>query len=111
MSNHDVSFHIDNRFCDIYIFISLRFQVKLELIRQAETLEQVKEILGESVGEAGAQPAEVSWTLEKDVKKTKDQHQTYRLDQEGPHAGQTPQENSALFPLFSITTLERVCFR
>ncbi|XP_015234504.1 rab GTPase-binding effector protein 2 [Cyprinodon tularosa] len=43
-----------------FVELSQSLQVKLELIRQAETLEQVKEILGESVGEAGAQPAEVS---------------------------------------------------
>lgn len=35
-------------------------QVKLELIRQAETLEQVKEILEEGVSEAASPPADAS---------------------------------------------------
>ncbi|XP_047213675.1 rab GTPase-binding effector protein 2-like [Girardinichthys multiradiatus] len=43
-----------------FVKLSQSLQVKLELIRQAETLEQVREILGESVGEAGSQPADVS---------------------------------------------------
>ncbi|MEQ2281146.1 hypothetical protein AMECASPLE_027363, partial [Ameca splendens] len=43
-----------------FVELSQSLQVKLELIRQAETLEQVREILGESVGEAGSQPADVS---------------------------------------------------
>lgn len=34
--------------------LPLSLQVKLELIRQAESLEQVKEILEEGVGEAGS---------------------------------------------------------
>lgn len=36
-------------------------QVKLELIRQAESLDQVREILGEGVSEAGSPPADASW--------------------------------------------------
>ncbi|MEQ2169144.1 hypothetical protein GOODEAATRI_021894, partial [Goodea atripinnis] len=43
-----------------FVELSQSLQVKLELIRQAKTLEQVREILGESVGEAGSQPADVS---------------------------------------------------
>uniref|UniRef100_A0A3B3UQZ5 Rab GTPase-binding effector protein 2 n=1 Tax=Poecilia latipinna TaxID=48699 RepID=A0A3B3UQZ5_9TELE len=43
-----------------FVELSQSLQVKLELIRQAESLEQVKEILGESVGEAEAQPADAS---------------------------------------------------
>lgn len=42
---------------------SLR-QVKLELIRQAESFEQVKEILEEQVGEAGSSSADPSWASE-----------------------------------------------
>ncbi|PWA33220.1 hypothetical protein CCH79_00013594, partial [Gambusia affinis] len=43
-----------------FVELSQSLQVKLELIRQAESLEQVKEILGESVGEAESQPADAS---------------------------------------------------
>uniref|UniRef100_A0A3B3Z5M1 Rab GTPase-binding effector protein 2 n=1 Tax=Poecilia mexicana TaxID=48701 RepID=A0A3B3Z5M1_9TELE len=43
-----------------FVELSQSLQVKLELIRQAGNLEQVKEILGESVGEAEAQPADAS---------------------------------------------------
>ncbi|KAM4534684.1 rab GTPase-binding effector protein 2 [Fundulus diaphanus] len=43
-----------------FVELSQSLQVKLELIRQAETLEQVKEVLGESVGGAGSQPADAS---------------------------------------------------
>ncbi|XP_021164174.2 rab GTPase-binding effector protein 2 [Fundulus heteroclitus] len=43
-----------------FVELSQSLQVKLELIRQAETLDQVKEVLGESVGEAGSQPADAS---------------------------------------------------
>lgn len=39
----------------------LPLQVKLELIRQAESFEQVKEILEEQVGEAGSPSADSSW--------------------------------------------------
>lgn len=39
-------------------------QVKLELIRQAESFEQVKEILEEHVGEAGSSSADPSWASE-----------------------------------------------
>lgn len=42
---------------------SLSIQVKLELIRQAESLEQVKEILEEGVSEAGSPPADASWAI------------------------------------------------
>lgn len=38
----------------------LPLQVKLELIRQAESFEQVKEILEEQVGEAGSSSADPS---------------------------------------------------
>ncbi|XP_005807068.1 rab GTPase-binding effector protein 2-like [Xiphophorus maculatus] len=43
-----------------FVELSQSLQVKLELIRQAESLEQVKEILGESVREAESQPADAS---------------------------------------------------
>lgn len=43
-----------------FVELSQSLQVKLELIRQAETLEQVKELLGERVGEADSQPADAS---------------------------------------------------
>lgn len=42
----------------------LPLQVKLELIRQAESFEQVKEILEEQVGEAGSSSADPSWASE-----------------------------------------------
>lgn len=42
-------------------------QVKLELVRQAESLEQVREILEEGVSEAGAPPADASWVSESHV--------------------------------------------
>lgn len=41
--------------------LPLSLQVKLELIRQAESLEQVKEILEEGVSEIGSSPANTSW--------------------------------------------------
>ncbi|KAM8724515.1 rab GTPase-binding effector protein 2 [Acanthopagrus schlegelii] len=43
-----------------FVQLSQSLQVKLELIRQAESLEQVKEILGEGVSEAGSSPADAS---------------------------------------------------
>ncbi|XP_070779561.1 rab GTPase-binding effector protein 2 [Enoplosus armatus] len=43
-----------------FVQLSQSLQVKLEVIRQAETLEQVKEILEEGVSEAGSPPADAS---------------------------------------------------
>nr|XP_046271570.1 rab GTPase-binding effector protein 2 isoform X2 [Scatophagus argus] len=43
-----------------FVQLSQSLQVKLELIRQAESLEQVKEILEEGVSEAGSLPADAS---------------------------------------------------
>ncbi|XP_035510740.1 rab GTPase-binding effector protein 2 [Morone saxatilis] len=43
-----------------FVQLSQSLQVKLELIRQAESLEQVKEILEEGVSEAGSPPADAS---------------------------------------------------
>lgn len=43
-----------------FVQLSQSLQVKLELIRQAESLEQVREILGEGVSEAASSPAEAS---------------------------------------------------
>ncbi|KAM9345825.1 rab GTPase-binding effector protein 2 [Symphorus nematophorus] len=43
-----------------FVQLSQSLQVKLELIRQAESLEQVKEILEEGVSEAGSSPADAS---------------------------------------------------
>ncbi|XP_062294437.1 rab GTPase-binding effector protein 2 [Scomber scombrus] len=43
-----------------FVQLSQSLQVKLELIRQAESLEQVREILEEGVSEPGAPPAEAS---------------------------------------------------
>lgn len=43
-----------------FIFVPPLVQVKLELIRQAESFEQVKEILEERVGEAGSSSADPS---------------------------------------------------
>ncbi|KAG7243706.1 hypothetical protein INR49_011263, partial [Caranx melampygus] len=44
-----------------FVQLSQSLQVKLELIRQAESLDQVREILGEGVSEAGSSPAEASY--------------------------------------------------
>lgn len=43
-----------------FVQLSQSLQVKLELIRQAENLEQVKEILEEGISEDGSLPADVS---------------------------------------------------
>uniref|UniRef100_A0A3B4Y5C9 Rab GTPase-binding effector protein 2 n=1 Tax=Seriola lalandi dorsalis TaxID=1841481 RepID=A0A3B4Y5C9_SERLL len=43
-----------------FVQLSQSLQVKLELIRQAESLEQVREILEEGVSEAGSSPADAS---------------------------------------------------
>ncbi|XP_026181338.1 rab GTPase-binding effector protein 2 isoform X2 [Mastacembelus armatus] len=43
-----------------FVQLSQSLQVKLELIRQAESLDQVKEILEESVSKAGSSPADAS---------------------------------------------------
>lgn len=43
-----------------FVQLSQSLQVKLELIRQAESLEQVREILEEGVSEAGSPPADAS---------------------------------------------------
>uniref|UniRef100_A0A665TWZ3 Rab GTPase-binding effector protein 2 n=1 Tax=Echeneis naucrates TaxID=173247 RepID=A0A665TWZ3_ECHNA len=43
-----------------FVQLSQSLQVKLELIRQAESLEQVREILEEGVAEAGSSPADAS---------------------------------------------------
>lgn len=43
-----------------FVQLSQSLQVKLELIRQAESLEQVKEILEDAVSEAGSSPADAS---------------------------------------------------
>ncbi|XP_071330186.1 rab GTPase-binding effector protein 2 [Trachinotus anak] len=43
-----------------FVQLSQSLQVKLELIRQAENLEQVREILEEGVSEAGSSPADAS---------------------------------------------------
>ncbi|XP_034449953.1 rab GTPase-binding effector protein 2 [Hippoglossus hippoglossus] len=43
-----------------FVQLSQSLQVKLEVIRQAESLEQVKEILEEGVSEAGSSPADAS---------------------------------------------------
>uniref|UniRef100_A0A8P4KR78 Rab GTPase-binding effector protein 2 n=1 Tax=Dicentrarchus labrax TaxID=13489 RepID=A0A8P4KR78_DICLA len=43
-----------------FVQLSQSLQVKLELIRQAESFEQVKEILEEGVSEAGSPPADAS---------------------------------------------------
>lgn len=43
-----------------FVQLSQSLQVKLELIRQAESLEQVKEILEEGASEAGSSPADAS---------------------------------------------------
>ncbi|XP_040917898.1 rab GTPase-binding effector protein 2 [Toxotes jaculatrix] len=43
-----------------FVQLSQSLQVKLELVRQAESLEQVKEILEEGVSEAGSSPADAS---------------------------------------------------
>lgn len=43
-----------------FVQLSQSLQVKLELVRQAESLEQVREILEEGVSEAGAPPADAS---------------------------------------------------
>ncbi|XP_059204213.1 rab GTPase-binding effector protein 2 [Centropristis striata] len=43
-----------------FVQLSQSLQVKLEVIRQAETLEQVREILEERVSEAGPSPADAS---------------------------------------------------
>lgn len=42
-------------------FLSLHFQVKLEQIRQAESLNQVKQILGEEIEEETDLPADATW--------------------------------------------------
>ncbi|XP_062263252.1 rab GTPase-binding effector protein 2 isoform X2 [Platichthys flesus] len=43
-----------------FVQLSQSLQVKLEVIRQAESLEQVREILEEGVSEAGSSPADAS---------------------------------------------------
>ncbi|XP_069381200.1 rab GTPase-binding effector protein 2 [Paralichthys olivaceus] len=43
-----------------FVQLSQSLQVKLELVRQAESLEQVREILEEGVSEAGSSPADAS---------------------------------------------------
>lgn len=43
--------------------MSLLFQVKMELVRQADSLEQVQAILEGAASEAESQPAEASWVL------------------------------------------------
>ncbi|XP_061703212.1 rab GTPase-binding effector protein 2 isoform X2 [Syngnathoides biaculeatus] len=43
-----------------FVQLSQSLQVKLELIRQAESLEQVREILGEGISDADPSPAEAS---------------------------------------------------
>lgn len=43
-----------------FVQLSQSLQVKLELIRQAESLEQVREILEEGVGDDGSLPADTS---------------------------------------------------
>lgn len=43
-----------------FVQLSQSLQVKLELIRQAESIEQVKEILGEGASEATSSPADAS---------------------------------------------------
>ncbi|XP_070704748.1 rab GTPase-binding effector protein 2 [Pempheris klunzingeri] len=43
-----------------FVQLSQSLQVKLELIRQADSLEQVREILEEGVSEAGSSPADAS---------------------------------------------------
>lgn len=43
-----------------FVQLSQSLQVKLELVRQAESLEQVREILEDGVSEAGSQPADPS---------------------------------------------------
>lgn len=66
--------------------LSSLLQVKLEVIRQAETLEQVKEILEDGVSEASSSPADASWVIESHTgtKENRPRENGNKSDQQGP---------------------------